>query len=49
MASPEIYNNKEKFQQNENEYKTITSNLTQLNKDYEIVFEKVMELENKMG
>ena len=49
MASPEIYNNKDKFQQNENEYKTITTNLQQLNKEYEIVFEKVMELENKIG
>lgn len=49
MASPEAYSNKEKFQQTEADYKNVTSELTILNKEYELVFEKVMELEEKLG
>ena len=49
MASPDGYSNKEKFNQTEVAYKNITSELVTLNKEYEIVFEKVMELEEKMG
>ncbi|UEG48926.1 ABC-F family ATP-binding cassette domain-containing protein [Ferruginibacter lapsinanis] len=49
MASPDSYANKEKFQQTENEYKTISAELNTLNKEYETVFEKVMELEEKIG
>ncbi|MES2430850.1 MAG: ATP-binding cassette domain-containing protein [Bacteroidota bacterium] len=49
MASPDSYSNKEKFQQTESEYKKITTELDTLNKEYEVVFEKVMELEEKMG
>jgi ATP-binding cassette subfamily F protein 3 len=49
MASPDGYSNKEKFHQTELSYKNITSELVTLNKEYEIVFEKVMELEEKMG
>jgi ATP-binding cassette subfamily F protein 3 len=49
MASPDGYSNKEKFHQTEIAYKNISSELVTLNKEYEIVFEKVMELEDKMG
>jgi ATP-binding cassette subfamily F protein 3 len=49
MASPENYANKEKFQQIETDYKNVTTELSSLNKEYEIVFEKVMDLEEKMG
>ena len=49
MASPEGYASKDKFQQTETDYKSVTAELTSLNKEYEIVFEKVMELEEKMG
>jgi ATP-binding cassette subfamily F protein 3 len=49
MASPESYGNKDKFQKTETEYKSVTTELIGLNKEYEIVFEKVMELEEKMG
>ncbi len=49
MASPESYGNKDKFQQTETEYKSVTAELIGLNKEYETVFEKVMELEEKMG
>jgi ATP-binding cassette subfamily F protein 3 len=49
MASPENYTNKEKFNNTEVAYKNIVGELEILNKEYEIVFEKVMELEEKMG
>lgn len=49
MADPANYANKEKFQQTETDYKNINTELNTLNKEYEIVFEKVMELEEKMG
>jgi len=49
MAAPENYANKDKFQQTETEYRKVTGELDQLNKEYETVFEKVMELEEKMG
>jgi len=49
MASPDSYTNKEKFNETELAYKKIMEELAVLNKEYEIVFEKVMELEEKMG
>ncbi|MEN9568974.1 MAG: hypothetical protein RL172_205 [Bacteroidota bacterium] len=49
MASPDHYANKEKFQQTETAYKKVNDELQALNKEYETVFEKVMELEEKMG
>ena len=49
MASPEAYSNKEKFQQTELAYKKASDAIEQLNKEYEVVFEKVMELEEKIG
>ena len=49
MASPDNYADKDKFQQIETEYKSVTAELDALNKEYETVFEKVMELEEKMG
>ena len=49
MAAPENYANKDKFQQTETEYRKVTGELDLLNKEYETVFEKVMELEEKMG
>ncbi len=49
MASPDSYANKEKFQQTETAYKKVAVELTSLNKEYETVFEKVMELEEKIG
>lgn len=49
LASPEIYNDKNKFVQTETDYKTTTAELEKLNAEYEVVFEKVMELEEKMG
>ncbi len=49
MALPENYANKEKFQQNETAYQKLSAELSQLNGEYETVFEKMMELEEKMG
>ena len=49
MASPDNYSNKEKFHQTESSYKKVMEELVTLNKEYEIVFEKVMELEEKMA
>ena len=48
MASADNYSNKEKFQQTENEYNTVAASLAEASKEYEIVFEKVMELEEKI-
>lgn len=49
MAAPEIYADKVKFQQTESSYNKVAAELATLNKEYETVFEKVMELEEKMG
>ena len=48
MASPGSYASKEKFQQTETAYNKVAAELTTLNKEYETVFEKVMELEEKL-
>jgi ATP-binding cassette subfamily F protein 3 len=45
LADPEIYGNREKFIQAESAYKKASQELDQANKEYEIVFEKMMELE----
>ncbi|SKA19169.1 ABC-F family ATP-binding cassette domain-containing protein [Sediminibacterium ginsengisoli] len=45
MGNPEIYADKQKFVTLENDYKKIQEQLNALNKEYETVFEKVMELE----
>ncbi|RPD38182.1 ABC-F family ATP-binding cassette domain-containing protein [Chitinophaga barathri] len=48
MAEPEIYANKDKFRATEDAYKKTNADLAKLNSDYETIFEKVMELEEKM-
>ena len=48
MALPDSYTNKNKFQQTETDYSKTTAELASLNKEYEVVFEKVMELEDKL-
>ncbi len=47
MAAPDSYNNKDKFHQTEISYNKVTTELSTLNKEYEVVFEKVMEMEEK--
>jgi ATP-binding cassette subfamily F protein 3 len=46
LASQDIYSNKDKFVQTEIDYKTVSAKLQQLNTEYEIIFEKLMNLEN---
>ena len=48
LASPGVYGDKTKFQQTEAAYKTNTDDLKKANAEYEIVFEKLMELEEKI-
>ena len=45
LALPEIYTNSTKFSQTETDYKNISDQLEKANAEYEVVFEKIMELE----
>jgi ATP-binding cassette subfamily F protein 3 len=45
LAKPEFYSDKNKFLQLENNYKSVQQKLESANKDYESVFEKLIELE----
>ena len=42
LGAPDIYNDKNKFLQTETAYKKVCSELEVLNKEYEVVFEKMM-------
>ncbi|RAJ06978.1 ATP-binding cassette subfamily F protein 3 [Chitinophaga skermanii] len=48
LADPGIYNDKTKFLQTEDRYKQVANDLDRLNKEYEEVFEKIMEMESNM-
>jgi ATP-binding cassette subfamily F protein 3 len=48
LGAPENYSDKSKFIAIENDYKKAASNLDRLNKEYEGLFEKVMELETQV-
>lgn len=45
MGNPDIYANKEKFQKIEAEYKLCLSHLEKVQKEYDTIFERMMELE----
>jgi ATP-binding cassette subfamily F protein 3 len=47
LSLPEIYSDKEKFLKAEADYKKVNEECVQLNKEYEKVFETIMELEAK--
>lgn len=47
LASPDTYSNPQQFKQTEADYKTTMQQLEAANKEYEVVFEKLMELEGK--
>ena len=47
LADPSTYANKEKFLQTETSYKKVSAEMEELNKQYEQVFEKIVELEAK--
>jgi ATP-binding cassette subfamily F protein 3 len=48
LASPAVYGDKTKFLQTETAYNNAANELTKTNTEYEIVFEKLMELEEKI-
>lgn len=48
LASPEVYNDKNRFLQTEARYKDTQSELAKASAAYETAFEKLMELEEKM-
>jgi ATP-binding cassette subfamily F protein 3 len=47
LIDPAIYSDKKKFLEAETAYKKAEAELVTLNAEYEKVFEKIMELENK--
>ena len=47
LLSPEVYTNNNKFSHRESDYKKVSDQLEKANAEYEIVFEKMMELEAK--
>lgn len=49
LASPEIYLEKQKFLVAENKYKENSNQLQKANAEYEILFEKIMEMEEKIS
>ncbi len=49
LADPVVYGNKDDFKKVDDQYKLTTTRLSQLNKDYDKVFEQIMELEEKLG
>ncbi len=48
LASHEIYTDKNKFVQTETDYQTVFFQLKEANAQYENIFEKLIELENKI-
>ena len=49
MSHPDTYANKEKFHQAENEYQAVSEPLQRLNSEYEMAFEKLMKMEQRLG
>jgi ATP-binding cassette, subfamily F, member 3 len=48
LSEPATYSDRDKFVQTEEDYQRLSKELNQLNKEYDLVFEKVIELESKM-
>ena len=48
MGDPATYTNKNQFAQLEISYKTVKDKISTLNKEYEQIFEQVMEIEAKL-
>ncbi|MGC4034945.1 MAG: ABC-F family ATP-binding cassette domain-containing protein [Chitinophagaceae bacterium] len=49
MADSSTYSDKNKFLQTENEYKSVSSEISRLSKQYEEIFEKIIDLESSSG
>jgi len=47
LATPEVYSDRNTFQKTETAFITAGKELSQCNKEYEIIFEKIMDLESK--
>jgi ATP-binding cassette subfamily F protein 3 len=47
LTSPEIYSDRQKFTEAETNYQKAVTDLARMNKEYETIFEKIMELENQ--
>ncbi|MFL5744336.1 MAG: ribosomal protection-like ABC-F family protein [Niastella sp.] len=47
LTAPDTYSDRNKFVQTETDYKKVSDELLRMNKEYEEVFEKIMELESK--
>lgn len=45
MADPELYSNKEKYQKTEHDYKASIATVEKIQKEYDRIFEKMLELE----
>ncbi|MER3471233.1 MAG: ABC transporter ATP-binding protein [Chitinophagaceae bacterium] len=45
LAAPDTYSNPIKFKATETDYKSVLQQLENLNKEYEVIFEKILELE----
>ena len=48
LAHPEIYSNGDEFKKTEGGYKDVIAKLELLNKEYEIVFEKIITLDEEL-
>lgn len=49
LASPDIYTDRNKFAETEKNYKDLQTQLEKLNKDYEELFDRIMQLEAEMN
>jgi ATP-binding cassette subfamily F protein 3 len=49
LADPDIYADKDKFQSLDSRYKSLGSQVESKTKEYEKLFEQLMELEEKIG
>lgn len=49
LADPEFYNNKEKFLKLDEEYRRLTAKFAEASKAYDTAFEKMLEMEEKLG
>jgi len=49
LADPSFYNNKQEFLKVDEQYKQHSAKLALLNKDYDRIFEQIMEMEEKLG
>lgn len=49
LATPDTYNNKQKFLETETRYKKLVVQLADLNTEYESIFEKIMVLESNIS